>query len=104
MAKAKKSNASVGAKPATVSPVSMDHAAAEAAASLVASKKSMKPSTMFEQIKKQAGGAGSPVIPHLGGQEVGKKAPQGFVAKQVGHNQTFGADVNRKNIPRRSNG
>lgn len=25
-------------------------------------------------------------------------------SKQVGHNQTFGADVSRRNIPRRTNG
>jgi len=34
-----------------------------------------------------------------------KKPSQGFAfGKQVGHNQTFGADVNRRSVPRRTAG
>jgi hypothetical protein len=34
-----------------------------------------------------------------------KRSAQPFgSSKQVGHNQTFGADVNRRNVPRRTNG
>lgn len=34
-----------------------------------------------------------------------KKSSQAFgFGKQVGHNQTFGADVNRRSVPRRTAG
>jgi membrane protein involved in colicin uptake len=60
----------------------------------------------FKQLKnslnKPAGGLGNV----LGGGTSGKKGNTGFGGgnRQVGRNQTFGADVNRSGVPRRTGG
>jgi hypothetical protein len=86
--------------------------AAKVAASLVAKKvqtettgQTKKPSATFQQLKNNLTKPPSAVVGNLLGDIQGKRAagPQGF-AKQVGHAQTFGADVNRAGVPRRTGG
>jgi hypothetical protein len=62
-------------------------------------------STSFKNLKN------SLAKPHIGGvldkfaPSSGKKSGLPFGGgQQVGHNQTFGADVSRRNVPRRTNG
>ncbi len=88
-------------------------AAASAAAALIGNKVSLagggtaRPeSSAFKQMKDglnkpAAGFAGS----LLGASPGQKKSNAPFAqTKQVGHNQTFGADVNRTGVPRRTGG
>jgi hypothetical protein len=118
-AKAKKT----AAKPAAPSQPLIDtNAAAAAAARMVAggisgagtdplAPKATESST-FRQIKAgfqkpgaPGGAAGGGGLGNLGG--AGKKLgnlPVGNQGKQVGRNQTFGADVNRSSVPRRTGG
>ncbi len=65
-------------------------------------------SSMFKQMKsglaKPASQAMSNLLDKHGG-PVGKKSGTPFTGgKQTGHNQTFGADVNRSGVPRRTSG
>ena len=62
-------------------------------------------STSFKNLKESLN------KPHIGGvldkiaPSSGKKSSVPFGGgQQVGHNQTFGADVSRRNVPRRTNG
>ena len=62
-------------------------------------------STSFKNLKESLN------KPHIGGvldkiaPSSGKKSSMPFAGgQQVGHNQTFGADVTRRNVPRRTNG
>ena len=111
-AKAKKA-----AKPAGTSDVPLidTNLAAQAAAKMVVNRDLLgaakaggekKESGSFKQLKESLhkpavqgpGGLLSPL-----GQQ--KKANSGFGGRnQVGHNQTFGADVNRSGVPRRTSG
>lgn len=102
-----------GAAPAPVINTSL---AATAAASMIANKTAQpsnevprgarKESPAFKQLK---AGLNKPAAAPLGGAfavpQPTKKSPLPFGgAKQVGHNQTFGADVNRAGVPRRTPG
>jgi len=67
-----------------------------------------KESAGFKQLKE---GLNQPHLQNLGkmldatGNTSSKKSAQPFAqTKQVGHNQTFGADVNRTGVPRRTGG
>jgi hypothetical protein len=89
--------------------------AVQAAAAMVGQKVSgsadagqRKESAGFKQLKE---GLNKPHIQSLGklldatGSPTAKKSAQPFAqTKQVGHNQTFGADVNRTGVPRRTGG
>jgi len=87
-------------------------AAASAAAAMIGNKVSLagggmaRPeSSAFKQMKEglnnHSAGMGN-MLPQAG---TAKKSNQPFAAgKQVGHNQTFGADVNRTGVPRRTGG
>jgi hypothetical protein len=92
--------------------------AAESAARLLAARVSTKAgcadalaqpeSSMFKQLKgglsKPAGQAMSNLLDKHGG-PAQKKSPAPFgTGQQVGRNQTFGADVNRAGVPRRTGG
>ena len=107
------SSASASGRPAAAQ--SIDTAlAANAAAAMVAGNVSLpatggqpkKDSAAFKQLK---AGLNKPSAGALGGAfavQSGKKkaiTPLGG-PKQVGHNQTFGADVNRTGVPRRTPG
>lgn len=111
--KSESKSASTGPAPA---PLIDPAQSAAAAAALVAHKVSnpspaqgpKSESSSFRNLKQ------SIVKPHaqtIGG-VLDKMAPTGQkrsavpfgAAKQVGHNQTFGADVSRRNVPRRTNG
>ncbi|MGA2584547.1 MAG: hypothetical protein ABSG31_14825 [Tepidisphaeraceae bacterium] len=121
MAKAKKPSKPVRTKPASkpepgihVNTPAIDSDAAAAAAAAIVGRKLAPPlaggteSSSFRNLKE------SLIKPHS--QTIGglldkfssggnKKSGQPFMGgKQVGHNQTFGADANRKNIPRRTGG
>ena len=120
-APAKKSTAAAPAakKPATgapaTSPMIDTNLAANAAAAMIAAKGAgggaqqqgpKKESGAFKQLK---AGLNKPANSSLGGAfsvpQQSKKSPTPFGgAKQVGHNQTFGADVNRTGVPRRTPG
>ena len=91
--------------------------AANAAAAMIAGKvgptssggksQPKKESSAFKQLKaglnKPAGGALGGAFGVVGQQQ--KKSGQNYGGgKQVGHNQTFGADVNRSGVPRRTPG
>jgi hypothetical protein len=115
MAKAKKKSASktTDAK-APASPL-LD-SAASAAAALVGNKISLPEpgqtppaeSSNFRQLKESLSKPHSQTMGNLldkissTGQK--KSALPFGGGKQVGHNQTFGADVNRRNVPRRTGG
>ena len=64
-------------------------------------------SSMFKQMKaglnKPASSAMGGLLDKSGG-PLQKKPNQPFGGKQVGHNQTFGADVTRSGVPRRTSG
>ena len=64
-------------------------------------------SSLFKQMKaglnKPAAGAMGGLLDKSGG-PLQKKSNQPFGGKQVGHNQTFGADVTRSGVPRRTSG
>jgi len=86
--------------------------AARVAANLVGKKvqtetgaPAKKPSSAFQQMKDNLNKPHSTVMGNLLGDIQGKRATghQGF-AKQVGHNQTFGANVTRTGVPRRTAG
>lgn len=114
MAKAKKTETKK--KPATdagATPLVDTSLAAEAAAKMVANRAALaaagkSQSLEFKQLKDSLA---KPHLQSLGsmlnstGEQKKTGLPSAFGAnKQVGHNQTFGADVNRKNIPRRTSG
>ena len=101
------------ATPSAEMPSINTNAAAAAAAAMVGNKVSLagggsaRPeSSAFKQMKEGlnkpvAGLAGS----LLGSTPGQKKSNAPFAqTKQVGHNQTFGADVNRTGVPRRTGG
>jgi hypothetical protein len=89
-------------------------AAAAAAASLIRHKVSTdnlggtgkKSSAGFQQMKDSLNKSPSSIVGGMLGAVQDKKNQQGHSgqAKQVGHNQTFGADVNRTGVPRRTGG
>jgi len=64
-------------------------------------------SALFKQMKaglnKPASSAMGGLLDKSGG-PLQKKPNQPFGGKQVGHNQTFGADVTRSGVPRRTSG
>ena len=91
--------------------------AVEAAANLIASGISTNPaqaaprkeSSTFKQLKDSLNKPNGKTIGGLldkTGNPAGKKSAQPFspFGKQVGHNQTFGADVSRASVPRRTGG
>jgi hypothetical protein len=92
--------------------------AAGSAARLLAARVSSKPgsdpgqarpeSSMFKQLKgglsKPAGQAMSNLLDKHGGPAQKKSSVPYGGAQQVGRNQTFGADVNRAGVPRRTGG
>ena len=106
----------VAAKPATTSgtPVIDTNLAAQNAAKMLVNRNMLqgragaeKPNSAgFRQMKEGLTKAVSPAsIPFLPGSGTQKKNAQDFgVRSQVGHNQTFGADVNRTGVPRRTGG
>ena len=65
-------------------------------------------SSMFKQLKdamnKPHGATIGSALDKLGSGGAKKSATPFGAARQVGHNQTFGADVNRKALPRRTGG
>lgn len=87
--------------------------AAEAAAKMIANRgkaegaeAGQKESDSFKQLKqslnKPKGTLTNPLLANVQGQ---KKGNQPFLGgQQVGRNQTFGADVNRTGVPRRTSG
>jgi hypothetical protein len=115
-APAKKSTASAGPQSA---PLVDTNRAAEAAARMLAAGAKAKPaqssqqpqqkseSSMFKQLK---AGLNKPASSTMGGLldksggPLQKKPNQPFGGKQVGQNQTFGADVTRSGVPRRTSG
>jgi hypothetical protein len=59
----------------------------------------------FRQMKESLSKPAAPSVPFLPTGNTGKKSNQPFGDRnQVGHNQTFGADVNRSGVPRRTGG
>jgi hypothetical protein len=114
-AKAKKP--SKGAGSAGGMPMIDTSLAAQAAANMVASRDFLSPpkpqaagekreSGAFKQLKESFH---KPAVQGPGGvltqQNSQKKSNSGFGGRnQVGHNQTFGADVNRTGVPRRTGG
>ncbi len=120
MAKAKKTTTSTSKKKAEAPApegLTIDTSlAAETAAKMIANRAKLAEATTtgkaaspaFKQLKDSLNN------PHLqslgsildaGGMPKKSNQPSGFgPGKQIGHNQTFGADVNRKNIPRRTSG
>jgi hypothetical protein len=59
----------------------------------------------FRQMKESLAKPSAPSVAFLHESGNQKKSNQPFgVQKQVGHNQTFGADVNRAGVPRRTGG
>lgn len=113
---AKKTESKSGSTGAAPAPLIDPGQSAAAAAALVANKVSASSpaqgpkaeSSGFRNLKQ------SMIKPHaqtIGG-VLDKMAPAGQkrsaapfgAGKQVGHNQTFGADVSRRNVPRRTNG
>jgi hypothetical protein len=91
-------------------------AAAQVAATMIAKKVdtstsaesgagAKKPSAAFQQLKNNLAKPPSSVMGNLlGGVQNKKNQGHSGFAKQVGHNQTFGADVNRTGVPRRTGG
>ena len=119
---AKKPAASAGSKSAApaagASPTIDTSLAANAAAAMIANKaggaagvtkqpQQKKESSAFKQLK---AGLNKPAAGALGGAfgvagPRQKKSAQNYGGgKQVGHNQTFGSDVNRAGVPRRTPG
>jgi hypothetical protein len=104
------------AKPATggAAPVIDTSLAASTAAKLLANRNLLpnrtggeKPNSAgFRQMKEGLSKPMSPAsVPFLQGGSSQKKSSRPFNGpKQVGHNQTFGADVNRAGVPRRTGG
>jgi hypothetical protein len=92
------------------------NAAAQVAATLIAKKVAplgegqqggtKKSSAAFEQLKQSVNKPHSSVMSNILGVPQGKKSGGGHTEfnKQVGHNQTYGADVNRTGVPRRTPG
>ena len=59
----------------------------------------------FRQMKESLSKPAAPSVPFLNDAGSQKKSNTPFgQQKQVGHNQTFGADVNRAGVPRRTGG
>jgi hypothetical protein len=132
MAKAKKDSASKGTsggqpgkkpaakKPATAAdtPFVDTNLAAESAARLLAARVSTKSasadtqprteSAMFKQLKSglsnPAGQTMSNLLDKQGGPSQKKSSTPFGPGQQIGRNQTFGADVNRAGVPRRTGG
>jgi hypothetical protein len=102
------------AKPATpgAAPVIDTSLAASTAAKLLVNRNMLnrtggeKPeSAGFRQMKESLSKPAAPAVPFLPTSNTGKKSNQPFSGRnQVGHNQTFGADVNRSGVPRRTGG
>jgi hypothetical protein len=127
MAKKKETTTGAGKAKKTAAPadasvgvprIDTDLAAAAAAKALAAglgtgasgTTQPQQESSAFKQLKaglnKPSFGANSPTGNLLGGiGGIGKKSNQPFTGgKQIGRNQTFGADVNRTGVPRRTSG
>ncbi len=128
MAKAKKESTPQGAaakKPAPKKPPAASDGifvdtslAAESAARLLAARVSTKPtapdaparqeSAMFKQLKggltKGAGQTMTNMLEKQGGPSQKKSSTPFGPNQQIGRNQTFGADVNRAGVPRRTGG
>lgn len=107
------------AKPKTGAAPAIDTTAAvETAAALIAGKVAApattpaprKETSTFKQLKEGLNQPGGQSIGNLldkTGGSAGKKSSLPFNhggSRQVGHNQTFGADVNRAGLPRRTGG
>jgi hypothetical protein len=102
-------------KPATpgASPLIDTSLAAQNAAKLLVNRNMLqgrsggdKPNSAgFRQMKESLSKPAAPSVPFLndGGSHKKSNTPFGQ-QKQVGHNQTFGADVNRAGVPRRTGG
>jgi hypothetical protein len=118
---AAKKNAAAPTGPADA-PMVDTNLAAQAAARMLAAGVHAKPaqqkpeasqpqakneSALFKQLK---AGLNKPAASTMGGLldksggPIQKKPNQPFGGKQVGHNQTFGADVTRSGVPRRTSG
>lgn len=106
---------------ATSAPLIDTSLAAENAAKLLAAGVNLKAgpsagsgsnrpeSSMFKQLKSGLNKPNAAAMNHLLDKTHGPAAhksgqPFGPGSKQVGHNQTFGADVNRTGVPRRTSG
>jgi hypothetical protein len=115
-APAKKKSAAPAGSGAT--PLVDTNLAAQAAARMLAAGAHAKPpqqsqqpqkseSSLFKQMKaglnKPASSAMGGLLDKSGG-PLQKKPNQPFGGKKVGHNQTFGADVTRSGVPRRTSG
>jgi hypothetical protein len=106
------------AKTKTGAPAIDTTAAVETAAAMITGKVSAPPSAQaprkessaFKQLKdglNQPGGQSIGNLLDKTGSAAGKKSSLPFNhggSRQVGHNQTFGADVNRAGLPRRTGG
>jgi hypothetical protein len=104
--------------PATDTPFVDTNLAAESAARLLAARVSTKAgsadtqprteSAMFKQLKSglsnPAGQTMANLLDKQGGPNQKKSATPFGPGQQVGRNQTFGADVNRASVPRRTGG
>lgn len=113
-APAKKESKKTAAQPASEAPTINTDAAAAAAAALVGNRAVLssgavtaRPETsMFKQMKENLNKPAGNFAGDLLGTPTGQKKsnlPFGG-GKQVGRNQTFGADVNRAGVPRRTGG
>lgn len=107
---AKKTNKPVGAS-ASAAPIIDTSLAAAAAAKMVANRDVLassgdkRESNSFKQLKESISkpATGPASFLHSSGPQ--KKSNLPFSGRnQVGHNQTFGADVNRSGVPRRTGG
>jgi hypothetical protein len=123
MAKAKKSETGGEKKKAAKTPAPANaffntSFAAESAAKLIGAKMpagsqtptgaAPKESSAFKQMKQGLNKPAATTMSHLldraGGPDQKKSHLPAFGGKQVGRNQTFGADVNRAGVPRRTGG
>ena len=105
---AAKSKAASKPAVAQVAPMVDTNLAAQAAGGLVAPTGDKKETSTFKQLKQSfnkphAAGMGTMLNSTIS--TAAKKSNAPFHDnKQVGHNQTFGADVSRNNVPRRTGG
>lgn len=114
--KSARSTKSAGAKPGSAqSPPINTSFAAEAAARMVTAKASTHPasppageSSAFKQLKQTLAKPGAKSVDNFLNSTAAPKTQKSFLpfggGKQVGRNQTFGADVNRTGVPRRTGG
>jgi hypothetical protein len=121
MAKAKKTTTSAPKKKSAAAapagtPMIDTAQLAVAAAKFIGSKPAIAPtggtpakeSASFKQLResmnKPTGGSMADALNQTGGPTNKKSNAPHFGGKQVGRNQTFGADVNRTGVPRRTGG